>query len=56
MIMLCYIHQAQQTNTCPRPAVETQEEGVKHNENCQKRLQENVIDIVLFSSFLTLSI
>ena len=35
MIMLCYIHQVQQTNTCSRSTKETLEQGVKHNQSCQ---------------------
>ena len=35
MIMLCYIHQAQQTNTCPNSTIETLEQSVKDNQSCQ---------------------
>ena len=33
MIILCYLHQAQQTNTCSRSTTETREQGV---ETCSK--------------------
>ena len=35
MIMMCYIHHAQQANIYPREIIETQEQGVKHFQSSQ---------------------
>ena len=35
MIMLCYNHQAKETNTCPSSTMEVLEQDVKHVQSCQ---------------------
>ena len=43
-VLYCYIHQYQQTNTCPKSTKETQGQAVKYNQSCQESLQDDVID------------
>ena len=55
-IILYYIYQAQQTNTCWRSTIETLEQDVKYVKIRPRHLQDDVFDFVLVSSLLTLNI